>query len=478
MIIFKQYGMLLIIACAILTCSAAVVRADDGAPAAKAPTCTVTETNLANGTGWNIVKDSADESSDANHFACALQQGDKQAIAYDGVVGKAYDGHVIIYFSNKGERVAYYIKHDNDKKMYVIVDGVASDDSDGVVIRFTPDDKHWAYLIRQGDKETLVTDTGEINHWTDRMGNDGYPIDIDWVEYSPDSQRMAYTVDHGDTVDADIDGTEGPAYDSCTVPQFSPDSKRVFYWGWRGERVHAVVDGVESAAAYDEFAFDGLIFSPDSQHTVFAAKRDGQWYLVIDGKETAIADNPTDYYYSPDSKHLMYDIGPRDTARTYVDGEQVTGGDDIEKVVFNCDGTRKGYTAKTGDTYTMTIDGLDPKQYTASYCAEPIFSPDGKRVAYFVQMPGDSNNYREVVDGVESSLYDNTMLFHFSPDSQHYVYEAKRGNKWLLVVDGAEVYTADAFLTGPVFDSADTFHLLAVQSGGNEAVRTSVHIGG
>ncbi len=85
-------------------------------------------------------------------------------------------------------------------------------------------------------------------------------------------------------------------------------------------------------------------------------------------------------------------------------------------------------------------------------------------------------NSREVVDGVDGTRYDYAQGFRFSPDSQHYAYVAKRGDKWLLVVDNVEVYTFDAYLSDPVFDSSDTLHLLAVK-GGSEVMRTSVHIG-
>lgn len=469
--ILKHHGTILVLACVLLTCSGALLRAENDARVATA----ITETTIVKSGDMDIVNDSLHVSDDANHLAFVVRLGDRQAMVLDGIVGKAYDGEISgDYFSLDDKHVVCYLKH--NKKERVVVDDVASDEYDNIAFCFSPNSKHWAYIGLQGVEDILVTDTGEVNHWNVRRDKYG-SLDLDWVEYSPDSQRMGYLVNQGNCVKINIDGIDGPSYDKCIwLPTFSPNSKRVTYSAWRGAHAYVVVDGDESAA-YDELG-GNPIFSPDSQHLVYGARRGEQWYLVVNGTETAVEDQPVPYY-SPDSKHLIYrvvgpDNGEIEHMRTYLDGKRLTGSEDIEWVSFSDNGARMGYVAKNGNNSTVIIDGLAAGTY-AGACEPPRFSPDGKRVACQV-MPEVLKNSREVVDGVEGALYDDTQNFHFSPDSRHYVYEAKRGDKWLLVLDNVEVYTADAFLSAPLFDSPDTLHLLAVQGGGNEAVRATVHI--
>ncbi len=61
---------------------------------------------------------------------------------------------------------------------------------------------------------------------------------------------------------------------------------------------------------------------------------------------------------------------------------------------------------------------------------------------------------------------------HFSPDSQHLVYEAQTDNQFFLVVDGDEGRPYDAILPISkvggeiVFDSLTRFHYLAQKDNG------------
>jgi len=82
------------------------------------------------------------------------------------------------------------------------------------------------------------------------------------------------------------------------------------------------------------------------------------------------------------------------------------------------------------------VDGREGKKYDGIGESSPIFSPDGKRVAYW----------------------------------------GKHGNKQLIVVDGVESQTYDGFLRGSklVFDSPTLLHGLAARD--NEILRIDVEI--
>jgi hypothetical protein len=81
----------------------------------------------------------------------------------------------------------------------------------------------------------------------------------------------------------------------------------------------------------------------------------------------------------------------------------------------------------------------------ASYEGRPgliRFSPDGRRT---FQRVGAFDKGREtlVVDGTPFA-YDEILNVEFSPDSQRLVFKARKGKRWVMVVDGVESKEYDA----------------------------------
>jgi hypothetical protein len=73
---------------------------------------------------------------------------------------------------------------------------------------------------------------------------------------------------------------------------------------------------------------------------------------------------------------------------------------------------------------------------------------------------------------MEVREYDDVGLPVFSPDGKHVAYWARKGRTWCVVVDGKEGMIHDRILTigtpgrqGVVFDSADSLHYLAARGG-------------
>jgi roadblock/LC7 domain-containing protein len=118
----------------------------------------------------------------------------------------------------------------------------------------------------------------------------------------------------------------------------------------------------------------------------------------------------------------------------------------------------------------------------------PVFSPDGKRVAYSAQR---GKVAAAVVDAVESGNYDKMVAQTpvFSPDGRHAAWAAVVGGKCRIFVDGSEIkdkafnsiYTTNEGTL--VFDGPTHFHALAdvaVAGGKKNAVqflRVDVEIG-
>jgi hypothetical protein len=90
------------------------------------------------------------------------------------------------------------------------------------------------------------------------------------------------------------------------------------------------------------------------------------------------------------------------------------------------------------------------------------FSPDSSRTGFVAAAP---SKWYAVVDGVEEKHYHYVVSGDtlFTPDSEHVLYVAAHGKgRWSLVLDGheGEAQTGD-LVTGVIFDSPTSFHLLA-----------------
>ena len=132
----------------------------------------------------------------------------------------------------------------------------------------------------------------------------------------------------------------------------------------------------------------------------------------------------------------------------------------------SADGKRLAYMVKKeGNKWAAVIDGVEGKSYDAYepiVSQKPVFSSDGKRVAYFAEV--DSGNSTQghneqfiVLDGKEGKHYGNVWPFvMFSPDSKHVLYVASTqsvkpgtGEMLSLVIDGVEekAYMGNGYVT-------------------------------
>ena len=87
--------------------------------------------------------------------------------------------------------------------------------------------------------------------------------------------------------------------------------------------------------------------------------------------------------------------------------------DDIMKgtPVFSPDGKRVAYSARKGGRWFVVVDGQAGPEYDGIMAGTPVFSPDGKRLAY---VPEKGGKWLVVVDGQEGPTYDMTGHLAFS----------------------------------------------------------------
>lgn len=104
-----------------------------------------------------------------------------------------------------------------------------------------------------------------------------------------------------------------------------------------------------------------------------------------------------------------------------------------------------------------------------------VFSANGKRVAYVAKR---GEKWLVVVDEVAGEEYDSIGRdgVAFSPESDQVACLARRRDRWLVVVDGVEGAEYDWFFREAKlgFDTPKSFHTLAGR--GNELLRVEIEI--
>lgn len=285
-------------------------------------------------------------------------------------------------------------------------------------------------------------------------------------------------------------------------PVFSPDSRHVAFAaqveraeGAEGMRI--VHDGVEGPI-YDLIDGRSVVFSPDGSRLAYAARKGDGSYLILDGKELGpydgVMNNGAFLLFGPQGRRTAYFVRQGEKVRLVLDG---TLGDPflrtiVDGAAFDSSGTRFAYVAVEAETRTrmavekrmrMVVDGERQSLYRK--IVRPLFSPDGKRLAYAAQ--GLDSQYM-VVDGVKSLPYPgiapNVVAWRpdggelsfgvlgvqdfyiiqgqgdsrrrhgpfqrlgvgsltYSPDGKHLAWAAVAGMGWRVFVDG---------VPGPVFE--------------------------
>jgi hypothetical protein len=100
-----------------------------------------------------------------------------------------------------------------------------------------------------------------------------------------------------------------------------------------------------------------------------------------------------------------------------------------------------------------------------------MFSPDSKRLAYLARR---EQKWLAVVDGAEGGEYDLAGVPLFSPDSKRFAYIAGREKKFLVIVDGVDgkkydligMKTRPYYFPGHVSSSDSKYFAYVAQRGG------------
>ena len=190
--------------------------------------------------------------------------------------------------------------------------------------------------------------------------------------------------------------------------------------------------------------------TPDGQRLAYIARKGNKNVIVLDGMQSeeydsiefrwGLAGHPQ---FSPDGKRFMYGARRGKKFVVVVDGKESRDYDELMTWHFTPNSrhtflvaSRESVSGK--QRFVAVLDGVEGPEYDEIQInPRPHYpthlSPDGQHVMYAARR---GERWVLVKDGIESKDYDEIGWMAFSPDGQRFAYSAKKDGKWRVMIDG------------------------------------------
>jgi hypothetical protein len=292
-------------------------------------------------------------------------------------------------------------------------------------LEFSLDGRRVAYSL--GDQEAFEVYAGEVLRFRSKP-----PRFVGEAALTADGRRFAFSYSEEDVVAtkmyAVIDGVKSSAYDRVLAPRFSQNGRRVGFKAVRDGQVLAVIDrqeiesGREGFDSRDTWVVGVPVFSEDGARNAHVTHHDGKYALIVDGRAggetfTGFGGPPS---FSPDGRNVAY-------------------------VASNA----TGWVMVVGDQRSQPQPGR-----LAATTAQPLFSRDGRRVVFPVQVDGAIFLY----EGGRAILGPFDFISHvaISADGRHLACLAGNRQAAHIWLDGQQLPTLPAhFGVRPVFSPVE-----------------------
>ena len=247
----------------------------------------------------------------------------------------------------------------------------------------------------------------------------------------------------------DVDGsnqqnlTNSPRYDRD--PSWSPDGKRIAFMSDRDGHVRR--NGLPS---YEIYVMDADGGNPQNLTNSPRYDRDPSW--SPDGKRIAFAsdrDEPFGYF----DIYVMNADGsnPQRLTENSNNDKDPSWSSDGKRIVFSArrDGHFENEFAITYEIYVMDTDGKNQQRLTNNRKNDwdPVWSPDGERIAFAADRKGDFENFEIYVmdaDGKNQQRLTNNRVWDmypsWSPDGERIAFATDRKGDF----ENFEIYVMDA----------------------------------
>lgn len=259
---------------------------------------------------------------------------------------------------------------------------------------------------RDGNLEiyTVNTDGSNLKNLTNDAATD---VDPAW---SRDGKKLAFVSDRTGKSEVFIMNADGSGVEQVTdmagaveSPAWSPDGKKIAFGSDHGDFWAIYIMDLNVQTVIMRAIGYAPVWSPNGKYLVYG-----------NSIEFVVEKNRYGYIFKPDTHIFVID--------TFSQGEleptQLTTTGNNLHPVWSPDGKRIAYTVISGrDTYVyvMNINGTEQRQIELSGSSEPCWSPDGKQLAItnkgrILILEVDGNGARVLVD--EPGLNSNPTWTH------------------------------------------------------------------
>jgi hypothetical protein len=372
-------------------------------------------------------------SADRRHSFEVVQDGDQQRVIVDGARRAAYTRVAAWSLQTTGSRIVHAARQGRD---WVVVNaGRPGARWDGIGELAVAGD-HTAYAAQRAGRWRVVVDGVAGPAWDAVLAGT--------LRLSATGERVVYAARDAGGVHVVIDGAVGPAWDGVAHLIVGDDGAHVGYVARAGDEATVVVDGEPGPrhreiarlrlpgarpvyAARDASGWRVIAAEPSppyrevraivtaGEHAAWIARDDGGELVACDGAVVARAAR-----FDPARLALVggCDVvyATRDAAGVHViRGAIDQTYDEVGPIVIG-PGGQIAFAARRADAWYIAVD-FRPRP-AGSYAGEPVFSPDGTRLAYVARR---DRRWLAVVDDRAyrfDLVIDGTLAF--SRDGRHW----------------------------------------------------------